>query len=62
MVLTSPDDLIGELSQANVPGTLDQYPNWSRKMRLPLEAWWREPALVGLAEAFKQAGRTREGR
>nr|MBI3612318.1 4-alpha-glucanotransferase [Nitrospirota bacterium] len=57
VVLTAPDDVTGELSQANVPGTLDSYPNWSRKMTLPLEAWWSAPALVQLAAEFKQAGR-----
>jgi 4-alpha-glucanotransferase len=57
VVLTALDDVTGELSQTNVPGTLDSYPNWSRKMTLPLEAWWTAPALVQLADEFKKAGR-----
>lgn len=57
VVLTALDDVTGELSQANVPGTLDSYPNWSRKMALPLEAWWTTPALVRMAAEFKKAGR-----
>ncbi|NUB16654.1 4-alpha-glucanotransferase, partial [Azospirillum brasilense] len=31
------DDLTAELEQVNLPGTVDQYPNWRRKLRLPLE-------------------------
>lgn len=57
VVLTSPDDVAGEPWQTNVPGTLDSYPNWSRKMPLPLEAWWREPVLAQLAAEFERAGR-----
>ncbi len=57
VVLTALDDVTGELSQTNVPGTLDSHPNWSRKMTLPLEAWWTTPALVRLAAEFKKAGR-----
>ncbi|MFL7901909.1 malto-oligosyltrehalose trehalohydrolase [Azospirillum argentinense] len=31
------DDLTAELEQVNLPGTVDQYPNWRRKLRLALE-------------------------
>ena len=32
LVLISPYDVIGEVRQPNLPGTVEQYPNW----RLPL--------------------------
>jgi 4-alpha-glucanotransferase len=32
LVLTSPADVLGEIRQPNLPGTVDQYPNW----RIPL--------------------------
>ena len=32
LVLVSPYDVVGEVRQPNLPGTVDQYPNW----RLPL--------------------------
>ena len=32
LVLTSPADVVGQLRQPNLPGTVDQYPNW----RIPL--------------------------
>ncbi|HYH22468.1 MAG TPA: malto-oligosyltrehalose trehalohydrolase [Azospirillum sp.] len=31
------DDLTGEAAQVNLPGTVDQYPNWRRKLSLSLE-------------------------
>ncbi|MDY6963965.1 MAG: 4-alpha-glucanotransferase, partial [Pseudomonadota bacterium] len=30
-------DLVGEDQPTNVPGTSDAYPNWQRKLRLPVE-------------------------
>jgi 4-alpha-glucanotransferase len=32
LVLTSPADVAGQVRQPNLPGTVDQYPNW----RIPL--------------------------
>lgn len=32
------DELTAELAQVNLPGTVDQYPNWRRKLSQPLEA------------------------
>jgi 4-alpha-glucanotransferase len=42
LVLVSPYDVVGDLRQPNLPGTLDEYPNW----RLPLAA----PASEGESE------------
>ncbi|MBW4721203.1 4-alpha-glucanotransferase [Saccharothrix obliqua] len=39
LLLTSPQDALGETRQPNLPGTVDQYPNW----RIPLPV--RLPAL-----------------
>jgi len=32
------DDALGIVEQANLPGTVDEHPNWRRKMPLTLEA------------------------
>lgn len=37
VVLANVDDLIGEVAQMNLPGTVDSYPNWSRKLSLTLD-------------------------
>ncbi|WET77103.1 4-alpha-glucanotransferase [Amycolatopsis sp. QT-25] len=34
LVLTSPADVTGQVRQPNLPGTIDQYPNW--RIRLPV--------------------------
>lgn len=31
------DDLLGEADQVNLPGTVDQHPNWRRKHAVPIE-------------------------
>ncbi|HUP97511.1 MAG TPA: 4-alpha-glucanotransferase, partial [Usitatibacter sp.] len=36
------EDVLGQVEQANLPGTVDQHPNWRRKLSLPLEAWSRD--------------------
>jgi (1->4)-alpha-D-glucan 1-alpha-D-glucosylmutase len=33
------EDLLGESEQANFPGTLDEHPNWRRRLSLTLESW-----------------------
>jgi 4-alpha-glucanotransferase len=35
--LVNQEDITRELRQQNLPGTTDQYPNWSRKMRWSIE-------------------------
>ncbi len=33
------EDLLGLVDQANVPGTVDQHPNWRRRLPVALEDW-----------------------
>jgi glycogen operon protein len=51
------DDLIGESEPVNVPGTYREYPNWRRKLSLPLETILADPRWAGLAAAMREAGR-----
>ncbi|HWK96649.1 MAG TPA: 4-alpha-glucanotransferase [Pseudolabrys sp.] len=52
------DDVLGELDQANIPGTVAEHPNWRRKLPLDLdEIAQGGAALSAVAEAFAQAGR-----
>jgi 4-alpha-glucanotransferase len=52
-VLASLDDLLGETAQTNVPGTAEQYPNWSRKIALPLEQLRDDPRVHGVASSLR---------
>lgn len=54
MVLASLDDWVGEVAQANVPGTLDEYPNWSRKTAVPIESLAHDERCLRLAELMRQ--------
>ncbi|MFO0774173.1 MAG: 4-alpha-glucanotransferase [Nitrospiraceae bacterium] len=49
LVLASLDDWTGEQAQANVPGTVDEYPNWMRKQQLSVEALVNDDACRRLA-------------
>ncbi len=49
VVLASLDDWVGERDQANVPGTVDEYPNWLRKTSVPLELLIRDGTCRRLA-------------
>ncbi|HET9651436.1 MAG TPA: malto-oligosyltrehalose synthase, partial [Usitatibacter sp.] len=53
------EDVLGEIEQANLPGTVDQHPNWRRKLPLPLEEWRRDARLrrVGKRLAAIRGGR-----
>ncbi len=33
------EDALGQMEQVNVPGTVDEYPNWRRKLPVALEDW-----------------------
>jgi 4-alpha-glucanotransferase len=55
LVLASLEDGIGEKAQANLPGTVEAYPNWSRKLALDLEELRRDSRFDDLAAALKAA-------
>jgi 4-alpha-glucanotransferase len=46
------EDALGELEQANLPGTIDQHPNWRRRLGLPLAALGQSPQLKQVAAAI----------
>lgn len=46
------EDVLGVTEQANLPGTLDQHPNWRRKLALPIEAWPRDARLRRVAKSL----------
>jgi 4-alpha-glucanotransferase len=57
LVAVSVDDLLGVADQVNIPGTVEQHPNWRRKLPVPLEEWGSQPSFAEVADAFRQAGR-----
>ena len=53
MMLANLEDVLEEMAQVNVPGTVTQYPNWSRKTSLSLEELRRDPKLRQLASLLR---------
>jgi 4-alpha-glucanotransferase len=45
IVMVQIEDMLGEVEQPNLPGTVDQHPNWRRRLSHPVEA------LAGLSDA-----------
>jgi 4-alpha-glucanotransferase len=48
------DDALGITEQANLPGTIDEHPNWRRKTPVPIEKLEQHAlflAVVGAAAA-----------
>ena len=43
------EDVLGMADQANLPGTIDQHPNWKRKLPVPIEDWPRDARIRTLA-------------
>ncbi len=44
------EDVFGCRDQVNLPGTVEQYPNWRRKLPVPIERWEEDGRFVELAQ------------
>ncbi len=45
LVLSAPADAVGEMRQPNLPGTVDEYPNWRVPLKVSLEAFFDDPRV-----------------
>jgi 4-alpha-glucanotransferase len=45
------DDALGIHEQANLPGTVNEHPNWRRKMPIPIEELGAHPLFRALTTA-----------
>lgn len=55
VVLANIEDVIGARAQSNVPGTVDQHPNWCRKLPVSLEGLMQDPRFEHLAAQLRSA-------
>jgi 4-alpha-glucanotransferase len=46
LVLSSPTDVVGERRQPNLPGTVDEYPNWRIPLPVSLEEFFDDPHVA----------------
>ena len=58
LVVVSIEDVLGVVDQPNLPGTVNQHPNWRQRLPLPLEVWPGHHRLQALARIFSEAGRS----
>jgi (1->4)-alpha-D-glucan 1-alpha-D-glucosylmutase len=49
-----PEDVFELMEQANLPGTVDQHPNWRRKLPVPLEKWSDDARVRALASIMAE--------
>jgi len=49
ITLVQPEDVFELMEQANLPGTVDQHPNWRRRLPVPLEKWGADSRVSALA-------------
>jgi len=55
LVLVQLEDVLGEIEQANLPGTVDEHPNWRRRVPLALDAILADPEFARLAATMREA-------
>ena len=60
LVLLQLEDGIGSLDQVNVPGTVDEEPNWQRKLAVPVDALPAHPIFAAIVRALREE-RPRKG-
>jgi (1->4)-alpha-D-glucan 1-alpha-D-glucosylmutase len=54
------EDVFGQEAQVNLPSTTEeQYPNWRRKLGIPLESWAANRRFAALTRMLRKEGRRR---
>ncbi|HEX5405750.1 MAG TPA: 4-alpha-glucanotransferase [Pseudonocardiaceae bacterium] len=55
LLLTSPADVVGEVRQPNMPGTVDQYPNWRIPLTVTLEEFFADDRVPRVVAPLRDA-------
>jgi 4-alpha-glucanotransferase len=55
------EDALGVVEQVNLPGTIDEHPNWRRRLAVPLEELLQASTLRSVGSIMEPAGRTSGG-
>ena len=54
ILVVQPEDVFELVEQANLPGTVDEHPNWRRRLPVSLERWTSERRMQALAQALAE--------
>ena len=57
LVAIALDDIVGAVEQINIPGTMNEHPNWRRKLPVALEDLAGHEGFRRVGEAFAKTGR-----
>ncbi len=57
LLMLAMEDVLGILDQPNIPGTVQEHPNWRRRLPVALEEIVRHHRLAALADVMRTAGR-----
>ena len=55
------EDLLGVEYQVNLPGTVDEHPNWRRKLPIDSEELEADPRIVSMTERLRALRPSRAG-
>jgi (1->4)-alpha-D-glucan 1-alpha-D-glucosylmutase len=61
IALVQPEDAFELLEQANLPGSVDEHPNWRRKLPVELERWEGDRRVAALEETMGGRSPARDG-
>ena len=54
IAMVQPEDVFELMNQANLPGTVEQHPNWRRRIPVALEKWAADPRVAATASAMAE--------
>lgn len=54
VLLVPIEDAIGLHEQVNIPGTIDEHPNWRRRLPLTVEQFWQNTDMTNLVNVMNQ--------
>ena len=57
LVVIAMEDALAIADQPNVPGTVNEHPNWRRRLPVALEDLFDDPRLHNLGRIMREAGR-----
>ncbi|HJY77081.1 MAG TPA: 4-alpha-glucanotransferase, partial [Burkholderiales bacterium] len=60
LLMVQPEDVFELVEQANLPGTVDQHPNWRRKLPVSLERWKSDSRVQRLAATLAERAVNKE--
>jgi 4-alpha-glucanotransferase len=61
LLMVSLEDALGVVDQVNVPGTINEHPNWRRRLGVPVEDLLQSSTLRSIGSVMEAAGRATKG-